>query len=506
MSDNSKHDAARRQFLRRGGAAAGVAAVAAAVPLQALASRAITPGPLSGANRLSRVAGRVDPAYGPLYPTFDATTGLPLLKLPKGFRYLTFGWAGDALDSGAPTPGGHDGMAAFDGPNGEVVLIRNHELTSGGSFGDAAITYNPASGGGTTSLRFDPEAGAFLGSVPSIAGTVRNCAGGPTPWGSWLTCEETLNGPEKGNAELPHGYVFEVPVEGRAAPVPLKAMGRFYHEAVAVDPQSGILYQTEDRGTAGFYRFIPNTPGRLVDGGTLQMLAVAGDPQRDLRSGLEINDSFPVAWVTIDDPDMPHSNPGAPAGELDNLGVYRQGFDKGGAVFARLEGCWHGAGKIYFTATSGGDSNLGQVWEYDPARGVLRLVYESFSVELLDSPDNLTVSPRGGLLLCEDGGYPCDLRGLTVDGEIFHFAENNVELWEQPRRLIQALQANGLPGGITDRAAFQLLEALGTSAGDFRGREFAGATYSPDGRWLFVNIQTPGITFAITGPWGLGKL
>ena len=108
----------------------------------------------------------------------------------------------------------------------------------------------------------------------------------------------------------------------------------------------------------------------------------------------------------------------------------------------------------------------------------LRLVFESPGADLLVMPDNLVVSPRGGLVLCEDGGAnPC-MHGLTRDGKIVRFARNNTVL-------------SGERSGI---------------AGDFRSREFAGATFSPDGRWLFVNMQSPGITYAITGPWERGIL
>jgi secreted PhoX family phosphatase len=265
----------------------------------------------------------------------------------------------------------------------------------------------------------------------------------------------------------PHGWVFEVPAVGTASALPLRAMGRFVHEAAAVDPKTSIVYQTEDSVTAGFYRFIPRLPRRLSEGGRLQMLAVGGAPQTDLGANVAVGATFPVEWVDVGDPERAHS-----PGTTDGRGVYRQGHDLGGATFRRLEGAWYGRGRIFFVSTNGGVAGEGQVWEYDPRRQVLRLLYESPAADVLDNPDNITAGPHGSLLLCEDGDSPgLRLRVLARTGEIFPLAENNVVL-------------SGERNGI---------------AGDFRGAEWAGATFH--GRWLFVNIQTPGITFAITGPW-----
>jgi uncharacterized protein len=272
----------------------------------------------------------------------------------------------------------------------------------------------------------------------------------------------------------PHGYVFEVPIEGEATAEPLVAMGRFVHEAVAVDPATGIVYETQDARECGLYRFLPHEPRNLAAGGRLQMLAVKGSPTIDLRTGQYPNARYGVAWVDIDDPDRAHVDDEA----ADGAGVFQQGRAQGGALFARLEGAWYGGGLIYFTSTSGGDARMGQVWELDPVREELRLVYESPGKDTLNMPDNLCVSPRGGLVLCEDGTEnPC-LHGLTRDGRIFRFARNSAVLEGR-------------------RNHFR---------GDYTNSEFAGATFSPDGRWLFVNIMSPGMTFAITGPWEAGVL
>jgi hypothetical protein len=378
------------------------------------------------------------------------------------------------MDDGRRVPPLHDGMAAFPGENGLVVLVRNHEIGPGVALDGPA--YDSQAGGGTTTTVFDPAAEKVVSTRVSLAGTARNCAGGPTPWGSWLTCEESVLGPTDQQNALPlqHGYIFEVPHDGVSEAKPLKEMGCFVHEAIAVDPRTGIVYETQDRAQAGLYRFVPKTRGRLAEGGRLQMLAVDGRRAFDTARGQRSGAAYDIHWVDIAEPDRPHVT----ATEGYGLGVFQQGLIAGGAIFSRLEGATFGDGTLYVTATDGGDAKMGQVWEIDPRRDRMRLVFESPGAPVLNMPDNLTLSPRGGLVICEDGTMTPCVHGLTRDGRIFRFARNNIKI-DQPR--------NGLTG-------------------DFSRREFAGATYSPDGKWLFFNVQSPGVTFAVTGPWADGGL
>ena len=259
-------------------------------------------------------------------------------------------------------------------------------------------------------------------------------------------------------------------MDGLGDPTPLRDMGRYSHEAVAVDPATGYVYETEDAGNSGFYRFVPATPGQLTDGGELFALKVKNVNVANLGANLPHGVTYDVEWVPIAQPDAPGVIPGD--------FVWQQGRLLGAARFARLEGAWYGNdAKVYIVSTNGGIGQ-GQIWEYDPAAETIRLLFQSPGAAVLNAPDNICVSPRGGLVLCEDGGGEEFLHGLTVAGEIFPFAKNTVVL-------------NGERNGIV---------------GDFRGSEWAGACYSPDGQWLFASLQTAGISFAITGPWSSGAL
>ena len=415
--------------------------------------------------------------YGPLVRTPSLNTGESLIALPPGFQYTAIGRRGSQMADGNPTPPRPDGMSAFQ-VRGELRLVRNHEeFEAGTRIARSGEFYDTVGRGGTTTLVVDPRSRLLVRDFVSLSGTSVNCAGGFTPWGSWITCEETTEGPGAG-FQKKHGYCFEVPsdADGPVAARPLTAMGRFRHEAIAIDPASGIVYLTEDLGGSGFYRFLPNTAGRLADGGRLQMLAILDRPRYDTQTGQLPGIRLPVYWVDIAEPDPVDA-------EFNLFAVYNQGRALGAAKFARLEGAYYASGRIVFVATNGGDKGLGQIWEYLPYRaigarrravrspvsGVLRLVYESTDINTLKAPDNLCMSPRGSLLLCEDGPTTQQyLRGLTSVGEIFDFARYDTE--------------------------------------SFGRAEFAGATFSPDGETLFVNLQGPDVTLAIWGPWTDGRL
>lgn len=373
----------RKEFLVAGAGAGAGAALSGLVARNAAADH--------GRGR-RRQAGKGEGGYGPLQ------SAGPELALPAGFTYVMFGVEGSEMSDGSPTPKAHDGMAAFELPNGNIRLIRNHEdrdsAANGMVKGDPALAYDSRGAGGTTSLEVRPDGQRELvRDFQSLNGTIVNCAGGPTPWDTWMSCEEATFGQTQG-WERDHGYVFEVPVsaDDEIIGVPRTAMGRFVHEAAAVDPRTGIVYETEDRGTAGFYRFIPDRDGDLTSG-RLQMLAIKNRPNYDTRTGQQVGEPLPVEWVEIDDPDPAEA-------ETNPLAVFEQGAEEGGATFSRLEGCWYGDGSIFFHATDGGDQELGQVWEYRPrgrSGGQLILLFESESPKMLDAPDNITVSPRGGI-------------------------------------------------------------------------------------------------------------
>jgi uncharacterized protein len=438
--------------------------------------------------------------YGPISPKLDETTGLPLIQLPDGFRYSSYNWTGDLMSDGVACPHRHDGMAVVDEWDGKddgfgrdddlhedpdrdrnshrwrdhhrregdhrdlshrLVLVRNHEGAGGTPYTtDRAITYATDAKGGTTNLVFDTKRGEWLEAWSSLAGTWRNCAGAVTPWGTWITCEEVGNLPN-------HGWNFEVgSVNGN--PKPLKDMGRFSHEAGMVDPRTGCVYQTEDSRNAGFYKFVPHRNGKL-NTGELFALRVKNSPNLDLGAYHAPGSTWDVEWIRIADPKALVKS------------VFTQGSMWGGARFSRLEGAWWGDRTGYFLSTRGGSIGEGQVFEYDPQGEMLTLIYDAPDARTLDNPDNITVSPRGGLLLCEDAAGKgstkgARLIGLTLDGRVFTFAQNNIILTKDYNVRVRA--------------------------GNYRKNEWAGACYSPDGNWLFVNIQNPGVTFAITGPWG----
>jgi uncharacterized protein len=473
----------RRQILQRGVAVAGGLGLAQV---------------LAACDDEQERVGSLRPGYGPL-----SNHAGPALALPAGFTYVSFGAAAEPMSDDLPTPTCHDGTGYFEGPNGTVIVMRNHEGFHPGRAIGTENAYDPVAQGGVTLSRFDPGRGKLMESGLVLNGTDNNCNGGVTPWGTWLSGEENTVGRSDG-FEAEHGYIFEVPIDakGPVEPVPIKQMGRFVHEAAPVDPKTGIVYMTEDNGDPGdgFYRYLPDHKGKLHRGGELQMLAVQGKPRYDTAKDQRVGRKLECTWVTIKDPDPSDADERPEA-------VYEQGRELGGARFLGLEGAFFAEGAVYFTASEAGDAGQGQIWRYRPdrkdhSRGDLTLLYESPGATELNQPDGIAVSPRGGVVLLEDGdGEDIDggdnwIRGLDPDGKLFDFAKNTT-----PLALHRNIAADLLPE--VNKRRFNKPPKPGQGVG---ASEFAGAGFSPDGHWLFVNVQYPGETYAITGPWQRGWL
>ncbi len=448
-----------------------------------------------------------------LVPVADKRDGQVRLHLPRGFQYRSFHDTEQPVElpDGTALPGRHDGMGAFDGPGQSVVLIRNHEVNNPGSAFGPRTPYDPAAQGGTTTIHTTRQ-GKVIDAWTSLNGTMMNCSGGIMPWGSWVTCEETVNGPDIGpdftgtsNAPLTkrHGYVFEVSTStgprDTTAPTPLTSAGRFAHEAVSFDPEGGALYLTEDDFgfPSGFYRYTPDTDpmtsGRLDNDGVLEMLKVVGEDNAHLERSQPAGTTYQVEWVPIAEPDFTGDyDYGSGTGMTNDEAIHHtasQGWDLGAAFFSRLEGQAIEDGVVFFTSTQGGGpaetamqdsrngwgNGNGQIWAYDTRASTLTLVFESPGPDTLDFPDNVTTRD-GTIVVCEDGGDDNYVRALRPDGELVNIAWNQL---------------------FVDRD-----NDPSTPPTDRTDDEFAGSTFSPDGKTLFVNIQSSrGMTIAIWGPW-----
>ena len=478
--------------------------------------------------------------YGPLSPR-PAQNDPTVLQLPADFNFQVISRQGVPMSDGNLTPGIFDGMGAFRGRGNRTILIRNHEnRRRPGEIpvivpADERYDPDPTYIAGDVKLivsrrrqgRNPDGTPRFVYTVERdfaiLGGTDTNCAGGIVG-DSWVTCEETVN---RGASGLKHGFNFEVPAfaDGPVKAVPIPQQGRFVHEAVA--ELDGILYETEDvRITAdptapgqprrkpllgsSFYRFVPTDRdgddddrgrrrGRLGNGrslvdvrGKLQALKLRDEFHANMDVGRPVGVPFRVEWVDIDDPD--HDD------DTDNNRLRQQGLtpvriqaqDKGAAFFDREEGIWtdERKGKVFFDCTEGGGTNgdrqgNGQVWEYDPRRQTITLIFQAPTVgsgpddgpaPMLDNPDNLVVVPQtGDIFLQEDSPGQQYVRGLTQRGELYDFAMT-----------------------VTNDT------------------EFCGGTFDPDGQTLYLNQQgerlgenedpqgapeSRGVTYAIYGPF-----
>ncbi len=481
----------RRSFVRGGATLFGTAAIAGSLSML-MTRQARAQG--------IRSATQVPCPYGTPVPTLDEVTGLPLIALPPGFRYWSHGWTGDPILPDLPklaTPPLHDGMAVLKQAGGLAILCRNHEAAIGPAFINGSLRYSPGAAGGNTNLIFDTKNREWVAAFPTLSGTVRNCSGGPTPQNTWLSCEESL---DTTAGTFKHGWCYEVPAVGTSDALPIRGMGRRSHEACAVDPHSGIVYLTEDATPGGIYRFHPVNRRKYQRGGWLEMLRIKGMPNANLRGPnplggggapypVPVGVPLEVEWVPIEDPE-----------NLTHPSNVSQGLALGGADFRRPEGIWYGHGAFYFVSTDGGSAAQGQVFQLCIENGyeTLTLLYDSPNPDALDNPDNLTVTPRGALMFCEDNsgdpahtldGFSTErLVVLTNEGKVFTFANNLLNF-----------SASGL--GQYMRPSNPVV-----FNGNFRAQEWAGATFDKTGRWLFANVQTPGVTFAITGPWQYGPI
>lgn len=462
-TDTTPQGLSRRGFLGRT-AAAGLG-IALAGSIDAIAGTA------------ANAAARTGVGYGPL-----VADPAGLLALPAGFSYTLVAHAGQTLlETGQPTPSDADGTGSFPDGRG-TTLVNNHEIGADEPYGVPplpGLTYDPGARGGTTSIDVTKQ-GERVREYVSVAGTHNNCAGGITPWGTWLTCEETEQ--RKGGVfTADHGWVFEVsPVQDENpgnSPVPLRFLGRFAHEAVAVDPSTSVVYETEDaNGPHGlYYRWTP--PAGFVPGkgalhelarttgdtaGTLQAMSCSKGSTHvlDLSQATQPGTTYRVSWVDV--PDRLAAT----------TSVRKQFTDAQVTRSRKLEGAWWADGGAYFVAsfarTTDGSVNEhdGQVWFYDPSAETVTLktifgVNPDPDADVApDGPDNITVSPYGGVLLAEDGEGINHLVGVTEGGESYFLARN-----------------------------------------DESDSEFTGPTFSADGSLLFANIQSPGYVFAIRGPW-----
>jgi secreted PhoX family phosphatase len=417
---------------RRSMLAGGAALLGAALPLSKLFGRSNSGG-----------IGR----FGPLMPDPAG-----IFDLPAGFSYRVVQRSGVPTNDGFTVPGSFDGMGCFAGPDDTLVLMRNHECLWIPGTGPCRIgqpappeAFDAGAHGSVTRVVLKADTLEVVSTNLVLAGTVRNCAGGSSPWG-WLSCEETT--------DTGHGYVFCCRTDAArvAPPRPIKGYGRYRHEAACIDPATLTAYLTEDQDDGCVYRFVPRSPGTPFEG-RLQALTASGRPRLDTSRELRVGESVDVGWVDIDEPDPKKDT------------VRHQGRARGAAVVKRGEGIWLDGDDVFVCSTSGGPRSAGQIFRLSLGRGQrpdrLTLLAQSTDTDVLNMPDNIALAPWGELFLCEDSVLgPQHLRVLGKDGRVSDFGRNAVSR-----------------------------------------SELAGVCFSPDERTLFVNVYGDGLTLAVRGPF-----
>lgn len=409
-----------------------------------LRTSAVTAGGIAVSGGLWRIALAATPAvvaagpYGPLQPA-DANG----IRLPRGFTSRKIAQAGQPVaGTGYTYPVFPDGQATYATEDGGFILATNSEAP------EAQGTKE----GGASAIRFDAD-GEIVDAYRILAGTTNNCAGGKTPWGTWMSCEETDT-----------GLVHECDPFGKKPSVAHPAMGVFNHEAICVDPHFEQIYLSEDSGSGGFYRF---TPERYPDcsKGLLEIATVAKDDS--------------VRWTKVPDP---------------SAGEKRTADQVAGATrFKRGEGIWFDSGIVYL-ATTGDD----RIWAYNTGLETIEVLYDGKG--LTDPPfknvDNICMTSSGDLFVCEDPGE-IGMGIITPYREAARFLEIT-----GPGQVVPA----GLPEDVDNEITGVIFDPTGTRMFFSAQRSFlTGVVYEVTGPFRLdrIDADNPGVRVDAPAPTGL---